>query len=71
MTRAEIHGFLKEQAEEGKGVIFVSSDLPEVLEISDRVIVMNEGESVAELENDNLHPNTVLDICYQHKKEVI
>ncbi|OLO39192.1 hypothetical protein BTR23_09050 [Alkalihalophilus pseudofirmus] len=71
MTRAEIHRFLQNQADEGKGIIFVSSDLPEVLEISDRIVVMNEGETVAELDNHHLQPNEVLDICYRFKKEVI
>ncbi|NEU30957.1 sugar ABC transporter ATP-binding protein [bacterium LRH843] len=69
MTRKDIHQFLQEQANVGKGVIFVSSDLQEVLEMSDRIIVMKDGKSVAELDNDQLHPNTILDICY--KREVI
>ncbi|MBU8906135.1 sugar ABC transporter ATP-binding protein [Desertibacillus haloalkaliphilus] len=71
MTRSEIHHFLREQAADGKGIIFVSSDLPEVLEISDRIIVMSEGEIVAQSENHDLQPDRVLDICYRYKKEVI
>ncbi|WP_174727532.1 sugar ABC transporter ATP-binding protein [Mesobacillus harenae] len=71
MTRADIHLFLKEQASEGKGVIFVSSDLHEILEISDRIIIFSEGETVAELVNDNLNPNDILDICYLNQKEAV
>lgn len=68
MTRNEIHRFLQQQAGAGKGVIFVSSDLQEVLEISDRIIVYSEGETVAELVNDQLDSATILDICYAHQK---
>jgi ABC-type sugar transport system ATPase subunit len=35
-------------ADEGKGVIMVSSELPELLSICDRIIVMHEGEMTAE-----------------------
>lgn len=69
MTRSEIHTFLKEQAESGKGVVFVSSDLNEILEVSDRVLVFSEGETVTELANENLTTNQILDICYNFKKE--
>lgn len=71
MTRSEIHLFLKEQASFGKGIIYVSSDLHEILEISDRIVVFSEGETVAELKNENLQPNDILDICYRFQKEVI
>lgn len=69
MTRSEIHAFLRKQAEEGKGVVFVSSDINEILEVSDRVLVFSEGETVAELENIDLTTNTILDICYKLKRE--
>lgn len=70
MTRNDIHNFLREQAIEGKGVLYVSSDLHEILEISDRIIVFSEGKTVADLPNINLQPNDILDICYSFQKEV-
>lgn len=69
MTRSEIHSFLKKQADSGQGVLFVSSDLNEILEVSDRVLIFSEGETVAEMENNQLSTNTVLDICYNSKRE--
>lgn len=68
MTRNDIHLFLQEQAKLGKGVIFVSSDIQEILEISDRIIVYSEGKTVAELVNDRIDTHTILDICYKHQK---
>lgn len=68
MTRNDIHLFLQEQVKSEKGVIFVSSDIQEILEISDRIIVFSEGKTVAELINDQIDTHTILDICYKHQK---
>lgn len=71
MTRQEIHQFLRGQVGENKGVIYVSSDLHEILEISDRIIVMSEGETIANLQNDHLKPDDILEICYRFQKGVV
>lgn len=42
-AKAEVHALLEELAREGMAIIVVSSDLPEVIAISDRVIVVKEG----------------------------
>lgn len=51
-AKAEIHGLLRGIASEGKGVLMVSSELPEILASCDRVIVMFEGRVSGILEND-------------------
>src|SRR5947209_1976620 len=48
-AKAEIHAMLRGLADEGKAVIVISSDLPEVLAISDRILVMREGRIAGEL----------------------
>jgi ABC-type sugar transport system ATPase subunit len=48
-AKAEIHRLLRELARQGVAVIVISSDLPEVLSISDRIIVMRGGSIVGEL----------------------
>ena len=48
-TKAEIYDMLRSLADGGTTVIVISSDLPEVLAISDRVIVMREGAIAVEL----------------------
>lgn len=47
---AEIHGIIRSLANEGKGVIVISSYLPEVLAISDRILVARAGQIVAEFQ---------------------
>jgi rhamnose transport system ATP-binding protein len=48
-TKAEVHRLLSEQAAKGTAVLMVSSDLPEVLGMADRILVMREGRLVAEI----------------------
>jgi ABC-type sugar transport system ATPase subunit len=47
-AKAEIHALMNQLAQEGVGVLMVSSDLPEVLGVSDRILVMREGKITAE-----------------------
>jgi len=48
-TKAEVHRLLDELAGQGVAVLMISSELPEVLRVADRIIVMREGRLVAEL----------------------
>jgi len=45
---------------ENKAIIMVSSDMPEVISMSDRIIVMKDGRLVAELERDEISEESVL-----------
>ena len=49
-SKAAVHDFIGELAEEGLAVILVSSELPEIMGLSDRVIVMHEGRIAAQFE---------------------
>ncbi|MCK2221143.1 sugar ABC transporter ATP-binding protein [Actinomadura sp. ATCC 31491] len=49
-TKAEVHRLLSELAASGVAVLMISSELPEVLGMADRVLVMHEGRLVAELD---------------------
>ena len=46
-AKAEIHQLMRKLAGEGMAILMISSELPEVLGMSDRVLVMNSGEIVA------------------------
>ena len=48
-AKYEIYGIINKLAEEGKAVIVISSEMPELLGISDRIYVMNDGRLVAEM----------------------
>lgn len=62
-ARTEIYGILYELTARGKGVIVVSSDLPEVLSISDRVAVMREGVLVGVVERAQATPELLLSMA--------
>jgi rhamnose transport system ATP-binding protein len=49
-SKAAVHAFMSELAKEGLAVILVSSELPEVMGMSDRLLVMREGRVVARFE---------------------
>ncbi|MDD2957501.1 MAG: sugar ABC transporter ATP-binding protein [Lachnospiraceae bacterium] len=48
-AKSEIHNLLRKLAEEGVGVIIVSSELPEVMGVSDRILVVHEGKLAGEV----------------------
>ncbi|MBU2409395.1 MAG: ATP-binding cassette domain-containing protein, partial [Gammaproteobacteria bacterium] len=48
-AKYEIYALVARMAEEGKSVIVISSEMPELLGITDRIYVMNEGRFVAEI----------------------
>jgi rhamnose transport system ATP-binding protein len=48
-TKAEVHRLLSESAAEGLAVLMISSELPEVLGMADRIYVMHEGRLTAEM----------------------
>jgi rhamnose transport system ATP-binding protein len=47
-TKAEVHHLLSQLAHDGVGILMISSELPEVLRVSDRILVMREGRLAAE-----------------------
>ena len=59
-AKAEIHALMAALAEEGVAIVFVSSELPEILGMSDRVLVLHEGEITGEFLNDNLTQEDIL-----------
>lgn len=59
-SKAAVHEFMAELASQGLAVIMVSSEIPEILGMSDRVIVMREGRMAAELTGDDLTPETLV-----------
>ena len=68
-TRQEIHRLLKEEAKKGKAVLYVSSDLTELLEVADEVAIMAYGRVRKTFENKDLKPTDVLACCYEAERE--
>ncbi|SNT03874.1 sugar ABC transporter ATP-binding protein [Antarctobacter heliothermus] len=59
-SKAAVHEFMAELAAQGLAVIMVSSEIPEILGMSDRVIVMREGRIATELAGEDLTPETLV-----------
>lgn len=53
-AKSEIHNLLRSLADEGVGVIVISSELPEVMGVSDRVIVVHEGHLSGEISEEDM-----------------
>jgi ABC-type sugar transport system ATPase subunit len=58
-AKAEIHALMGKLAQQGLGIIMISSDLPEVLGMADRVLVMSGGRMVAAFERTEATPDAV------------
>ena len=56
-AKVEVYNIMNSLLEQGKCIIMVSSELPEILGMSDRVIVMREGRIMAEIERDTKNFN--------------
>lgn len=65
-AKAEIHFLLRKIAGEGKAVIVISSELPEIMASCDRVLVMHEGKVTAELKNSELSEEKILRFASGH-----
>jgi rhamnose transport system ATP-binding protein len=59
-TKAEVHHLLLELARDGVGILMISSELPEVLRISDRILVMREGRLMAEFGHSGASQEEIL-----------
>ncbi|MBB2915407.1 rhamnose transport system ATP-binding protein [Streptosporangium becharense] len=59
-TKAEVHRLLSQLAADGLAVLMISSDLPEVLGMADRVLVMQEGRIVAEIPRERATEESVM-----------
>jgi ribose transport system ATP-binding protein len=59
-ARSEIYHKLRELTQEGTGVIIISSDLPELIGICDRILVMHEGEITGELSRDEFSEELIM-----------
>ena len=59
-SKAQIHSIIAELANHGLAILVISSDLPEVLGVSDRILVVAEGELVAEMDPATVDQETVM-----------
>lgn len=63
-TKAEIYRLIRELAASGTTVITVSSELPELIGMSDRILIMHEGQIAGEVSADVADDELLLSYCY-------
>jgi ribose transport system ATP-binding protein len=59
-AKNEIYRLISELTSQGLAVIIVSSELPEIMAISDRIIVLSEGKQTAEFSRDNVTEEKII-----------
>lgn len=69
-AKVEIYRLIESLAQKGKAVIVVSSELPEIIGISDRIVIMHEGEKMGELNRADFSEELVLEYAIGGKKNV-
>lgn len=60
-AKAEIHSLIGELAKQGIGIILISSELPEILALSDRVLIISKGRITAELPKEHISQETIME----------
>jgi len=63
-AKEEIYRLMVGLAERGKGVVFISSEFPELVATCNRVLVMREGRIVGEVEGDAVTESALIERCY-------
>ncbi len=64
-AKAEVHRVVRGLAAEGLGVVVTSSEIEEVLELADRILVLNEGEVVGEMETAGREPDDIIAVLVE------
>ena len=62
-AKAEIHRLICELAKHGKAIIMISSEMPEILSMSDRIVVMHEGKYSGQLTRAEATQEKVLQLA--------
>lgn len=69
-AKVEIYNLMNELKKQGIAVMFVSSEIPEVMGIADRIIVMCDGRITGELDARNTTQNEILTLATQFEKKI-
>jgi putative multiple sugar transport system ATP-binding protein len=68
-AKYEIYGIIQQLADQGKGVIVISSELPELLGISDRIYTIFEGQITSEVAAADASPEALMRTMTSTKKK--
>ena len=62
-AKSEIYLLINDLVKAGKSVVMISSEIPEIVGMSDRVLVMHEGNKVGELSREEASPEAIMALC--------
>jgi ribose transport system ATP-binding protein len=69
-AKVEVYRLMNELLARGAAIVMISSELPEVLGMSDRILVMREGRIVAELDGATATQESVMTLAAAGEEEV-
>jgi putative multiple sugar transport system ATP-binding protein len=70
-AKYEIYTIINKLAAEGKGILMISSELPEILGMCDRIYIMNEGKIIGELDGKEATSEKIMSYIVKFDQEVI
>lgn len=69
MQRQEIYALINNLTAQGMAILLVSSELPEIMGISDRIIVMHDGEITGEFQREEFSEQSIMTCAIGRRKE--
>ncbi|KAB8311366.1 sugar ABC transporter ATP-binding protein [Rouxiella chamberiensis] len=70
-AKSEIYNLIEKLAQQGKAIVVVSSEMPEIIRISDRVLVMREGQITKELNGDDITEENIVRYAINDVKKAV
>ncbi len=70
-AKSEIYTLMNELTREGKSIIMISSELPEILRMSDRILVMSEGRITGELGIEQASQEAIMGLATMGRQEAL
>ena len=67
-SKAQVHRVIRELAAQGLGILLISSDLPEILEMCDRVLVISDGALVGEFQREDATQEAIMAAAVRGRK---
>ena len=67
-AKAEIYQIMGNLAKQGYGIVLISSEMPEILGMSDRIVIMCNGKVTGELNKDEATQEGILELAMEKSK---
>jgi rhamnose transport system ATP-binding protein len=69
-SKSEIHKLMVDLAAQGRAIVMISSELPEILGMSDRIVVMHEGSVAGVVDRANATQQNILSLALGHVESI-